>query len=142
MAMRKEDRQKVYNIVRDHLLEQGERAFDPMQQACLYRYKKVVDEEPGAVKLLKCAAGCLIADEAYSPALEMTTVTQEGPKGDMLRAAIGYSLQTYHSIYIDAARGSMDMLFLRDLQLIHDTGSKANWPVLLKQFADREKLIP
>lgn len=59
--------QQVFDQVVRHLLTQGEAAIDPVEGDCRYRAELVRDEQPVT---LKCAAGCLIADNEYSPRME------------------------------------------------------------------------
>lgn len=138
--MTKSDQQKVFDIVKAHLLTQGERAYNPELQICMYRLKKTDAE--GNEKTLKCAAGCLIVDHAYSPGLEQITVTTESPCGDFLRATLKYSL-AFQGIEVSADLNGADMLFIRKLQLVHDAEDRVQrWPVLLEQLAERFELIP
>lgn len=56
--------QQVFDQVVNHLRKQGKRAYDYVNEACAYR----VMSSDGEV--LKCAAGCLIGDDEYTPEMD------------------------------------------------------------------------
>ena len=56
--------QQVFDQVVDHLRKQGKQAYDYVNDACAYR----VMSSDGEV--LKCAAGCLIGDDEYTPEMD------------------------------------------------------------------------
>jgi hypothetical protein len=58
-------RQDIFNTVATALIAQGEPAKEPLGGACRYRL-----EEYG--RMLKCAVGHLISDEAYDPEMDQT----------------------------------------------------------------------
>lgn len=55
----KKSAQEVFDFVVNHLLTQNKRAIDESKGYCSYRLEG-----------LKCAAGCLISDDLYTPSIE------------------------------------------------------------------------
>lgn len=91
------NRQEVFDKVLNHLLKQGRKSVDS-DGRCLYR----------APNGDKCAIGCLIPDELYTPELE-----GNGANMPIIEDVL-------HKIYPDVT--DEDVLFLLDLQDLHDTG--------------------
>jgi len=115
------DKQLTYDMVRDHLMTQGEpsQVYDREEEATICRYRG----DDGRM----CAVGCLIPDELYRPELE-GRIVRELP-GDVL-AAIG-------------ADSDEAIEFLRGLQMIHDLGgNQERWSVRLYDFALENGLRP
>jgi len=116
-------KQEIYTKVRNHLLSQGtksmlSRSSNDFQAQCAYR------GEEGR----SCAAGCLIPDENYSPALESFSATS--PR---VAAAMGFpgdnaelSLEQEEQLHM-----------IRQLQIIHDTFDPCNWRERLDMVAKR-----
>lgn len=124
--------EKVYNIVREHLLKQNAKSTaSPSSAFCRYR---------GDVGR-KCAVGILITDENYNIVLEgkdircdevmlavLKSLAEEGYKAncveDLNRLAneIKYKLNKYQTKL---------RLLLIYLQKIHDNSSVSRWPTLL-----------
>lgn len=104
--------QQIFDQVATHLLTQNAQSGkmdDDGQFACLYR------SEHG----LKCAAGCLIADDEYHPKME----------GDnWYELMIGGLVPTHFNDEI------------RTLQRIHDEHDPEAWPNELKKFATEHGL--
>lgn len=109
MAMSK---QKIFDTVKAHLLQQGQQSED--SEGCKYR-------GPGD---LKCAIGCLIADEHYTPELEWKT-----PDHSLVRAALDKSGVT------DSGTTPDDLYYLRRLQIVHDNNHPKYWGNLLAGLA-------
>lgn len=86
--------QEIFDQVAAHLIRQGQPALgrltnSAMSASCMYR----------GVDGLKCAAGCLIADEEYNPQMEghgWIDLVYEGLVGDE------------HSSLVDALQGAHD----------------------------------
>ena len=114
------DAQEIFDTVRDHLLQQGKKSLlsiascprPPRYQACAYR-------SPDG---LKCAVGCLISDEEYSPYMEKKTVKY--------LEAVG--------LMPERLRGEIRLLEL--LQHIHDFSSPEKWETKLRALADDLRL--
>ena len=98
--------QEVFDQITAHLLKQGKAARSGTG-ACRYRV-----ETQG--EILKCAAGCLIADDEYNSKFE----------GESWRKLA--SLQAVPSYHED---------LIASLQRLHDTCLVNEWPAKLKQLA-------
>lgn len=99
--------QEVFNQVKNHLLKQGIKSVS-IEGKCQYRYSN-----------LKCAAGCLIIDDEYSPFLEDYTWNE----------LINLDLVTHiHGILIS------------QLQEIHDLCYVDEWEIELKALAKKLNL--
>ena len=99
--------QEVFDQVTQHLLVQGKAARTDSTGGC--RYRAEVKKE-----ILKCAAGCLIADEEYSSRFEGES---------WRRLIILQAVPSYHEDLISS------------LQRLHDTCLVHDWPAKLKQLA-------
>ena len=98
--------QEVFDQITQHLLKQGKAARSGTG-ACRYRV-----ELKGEV--LKCAAGCLIADDEYNEKFE----------GDSWSALVRlHAITGYHDDLITS------------LQKMHDTCLVSEWPERLRQLA-------
>lgn len=97
--------QQVFDQVARHLLAQGAQSRE-VGSGCRYRG----DGD------LKCAAGCLIADDEYDAELEGNT---------WLPLANSGIVPQEHAFLI------------RDLQNIHDNHLVASWPALLEDIGSR-----
>lgn len=109
--------QEIFDKVRDHLLEQGEKAEYVDQfgsSECFYR------TDSG----LKCAVGCLIPDELY----------ERGAEGH----GVGYLYDKGFLPDVDES----SIYILEELQAFHDTVPAHEWPVGLPIFAKSHGLEP
>jgi hypothetical protein len=103
---------EIIDRVTSHLLTQRERSADPTPgvfggQRCKYRFED-----------LKCAVGCLIDDEHYSPNMEGRGASHE----DVLQA-------------VEASIGEKpDTDLLVALQTIHDVEPPEEWEFELKEL--------
>jgi hypothetical protein len=100
-------KREVFEQVRDHLLSQNAKSVDQRGE-CKYR-------SPDG---LKCAIGCLIPDDVYTPAIESETVTG--------LSTIEFSISDMdimHTYYL-----------LRGLQRIHDCFGVDEWEDRLMEF--------
>lgn len=97
--------QEMFNKVAAHLLSQGKRAIDEHHR-CRYR----------GANGTKCAIGCLITDDRYSPGIEAS-----GAQDIHVREAAGYGIELIG--------------LACDLQKIHDNASPANWRTTLENLA-------
>lgn len=104
--------QEVFYQVKDHLLRQKARSLGK-DKLCKYR------GENG----LKCAAGCLIADEEYKPTFERKTW------GELSKSRT-YKIGNCHAELINR------------LQHIHDSGFLYDWEEELGQAAKEFGLKP
>jgi hypothetical protein len=105
----------IFNRVRDHLLTQKERSYDP-NIGCLYR----------GPRGLKCAVGCLIKDEHYSRKLEDNSVDDERVLEALRRS--GYSLTV------------QEIKLLSTLQRAHDENDPRNWPLELAKIKEQYEI--
>jgi hypothetical protein len=107
--------QQVFDQVATHLLVQNKRSSAPADNGeeaqgisgvCLYRHGD-----------LKCAAGCLIADDEYDPRMEKKVWNS------LLDNALGFNITPKHSVLITR------------LQKIHDDADTNNWHLELHRLA-------
>lgn len=111
------EEQKVFNRVARHLLRQGRRSvLDSAVNGCAYQGK-------GG---LKCAVGCLIKDEFYSPSIETKRVYSSYVVGALRRSGV--------------ERKVCNSPLLEDLQILHDNVKPYRWPGALRVLARRYKL--
>ena len=103
--------QEVFDQITQHLLKQG-KAARSATGACRYRTET-------AEGVLKCAAGCLIADEEYDPFVEGTAWN------DLVN---GRKVPSAHCKLI------------RDFQIIHDSIIPGDWLSSFKDIAARHDL--
>lgn len=96
--------QQVFDQVAKHLLTQNEQSSDDSGDKCCYL----------SPLGLKCAAGCLIADDEYDPSWEGTSWGSVGP--------------IYHRLLIEC------------LQEIHDEYYPNEWSKELSDYAARNNL--
>ena len=106
--------QEIFDTVAKHLLTQKKRSDGPMQN-CLYRSKSG----------LKCAIGCLIPDEKYSPSFEGMSIRQL----DKTKV-------------LPAAYQGVSLAFLGGLQRLHDAYPPSTWNTRLYLFAALNNLSP
>ena len=107
--------QEVFDQVVNHLLTQ-KKASKSDNGGCLYRYGR-----------LKCAAGCLIADDEYTPDMDSGGVSKVDTNWESLVEA-GIVPNTVHNKLI------------MDLQEIHDLAICENWQSSLSKYADENDL--
>lgn len=105
------DEQLVFDTVAEHLLKQGKRCVldNTDTSACMYR------NDEG----LKCAAGCLIPDDQYTPELE----------GKSWTSLARENLVSYNCV-----------MLINDLQSIHDVCEPKDWLLELHEFAEIKNL--
>lgn len=94
--------QEVFDQVALHMLKQGRKATD-VAGCCRYKAGE-----------LKCAAGCLIADDEYNPMFE----------GSAWSVLVGHNSVTPAHYYL-----------IFSLQLIHDNKDVVSWAERLKSLA-------
>ena len=99
--------QELFNRVKTHLLNQGERAESDVQNAGIYEC--VYHSSSG----LKCAIGCLITDEVYHPAMEFVDISDEPVYSGLVDSGIDMSGKT--------------VTILRKLQHVHDCADPSEW---------------
>ena len=109
--------QEVFDQVCKHMLDQGKKSVRNIHRAavdfgeqdggsCAYRGKQG----------LKCAAGCLIADDEYSEKME---------------------LNGWHELVADGLVPEAHKELIRELQKIHDFELAHNWALELEGLAER-----
>ena len=136
-------KQEVFDKVATHLLTQNKRSLE--DTSCVYRAKD------GSM----CAAGCLIPDEEYTPALEGWQITacyesfDENVYGfEKWNAALNLALVDYRGLvpprpeFVKLFSGWERSVvnFLRELQEIHDDMPVADWCAHLRTAANRHEL--
>lgn len=108
--LHKATEQEVFDQVSQHLLQQGVRSVG---ECCLYKYT----DKNGRV--LKCAAGCLIAEGEYNSDFEQR---------DWNTLISKFQISSNHSRLI------------ANLQNIHDTVEPKFWRIYLKNLATKNNL--
>lgn len=111
-------RQEVFTKGCEHLMTQFEQASDSLA-GCAYRLQK-------GDKMLACAAGGLMTDEAYAKGLEQD--------GWFNNAGIGN--RTAQSVLIASGVSAFDMDLVKHLQFVHDSHEPRMWPHLLILLRD------
>ncbi len=112
--------QEVFDFVVHHLHSQNECSMsDDMDGQCQCAYRGTDGN--------KCAVGCLMADQHYSPALEGISISG--------------NLTTTYAAVRDSLGYSPKQSLLRKLQAVHDFRyPDANWPAELLEVARAEGL--
>lgn len=110
-------RQEIFTQVATHLLTQNAKSRNSFE--CKYR----------SPRGLKCAAGCLIADEHYSEDFEGAIVIRGPFKGDRVCDAL-----------VASGVAEEDLPLVAELQRIHDQHSADSWREQLTQLAEKEGL--
>lgn len=118
------NKQEIFNTVRDHLLKQNARSESNYANVvgctdCAYR----------GANGLKCAVGVLIKDEHYTPEIEGLVPNMR---------AVATALEKSLGCTLDA----QDIIFLDDLQTVHDASEPHEWPEKLREVAARYSLTP
>ncbi len=109
--------QEIYSKVRAHLLTQGQKSrVGGARGSCKYR-------TPGG---LKCAIGCLIPDDCYSPQLE----------GQIL------IISDDITNLITELYGEQSLGLLYELQVLHDGTEADTWEEGLNELAAEYNLEP
>ena len=110
-------KQSLFDLVAAHLIKQGRKSVehphfpesDMLQGSCMYR-------SPDG---LKCAAGALIADEHYSPALEFCIVGTEEVDEALRKSGVPHAM----------------LGLVRALQFVHDKHPPCEWRGALSRCA-------
>lgn len=112
--------QEVFTKVVTHLLTQGQRSTDGqelvvqrLRTPCQYR----------GPRGLRCAVGCLIADDVYSQALETHGLGTPAVKAALQRSGVGIDRQTLNLLY--------------DLQYVHDRQPVFTWVTELHRVSKK-----
>ena len=103
--------QEVFDQITQHLLKQGRQAIS-MTGACQYRTEQ-------AEGVLKCAAGCLIADDEYNRMFESLA---------------------WNNLVYERKVPSAHCQLVCDLQKIHDREFPEDWSINFKVVAARHDL--
>jgi hypothetical protein len=118
------NKQEVFSKVKKHLLKQNRQAKS-VEKGCRY---KTQDGK-------KCAIGCLIEEKFYSSNLESCSVA----------GILNYPNYVRYNVLIKALKQSLklkeistnDLIFLSDLQYVHDYEPIIDWPFRLKTIAEK-----
>ncbi|MFP3549716.1 hypothetical protein SB861_03240 [Paraburkholderia sp. SIMBA_049] len=111
--------QDVFDIVAWHLLQQNARATGFDRVKCMYR----------APDGKRCSIGWLMPDDVYSKGLEFFGVRDIAAR----LIETDYGAQFARFLYVH-------MPLLRDLQALHDANLPVEWPVMLREVAQRHCL--
>ena len=104
--------QEVFDHIANHLLTQNQRSLNPDSPfSCVYR----------SPQGLKCAAGCLIADDEYKPEMET---------------------YRWHCLIEDGLVPVEHSGLICDLQDIHDFDLVEYWPSKLLRIAEQQGYTP
>lgn len=117
-------KQEVFDKVATHLLTQNKRSLEGT--SCVYRAKD------GSM----CAAGCLIPDEEYTPALEGWQITACYESFDY--RGLVPPRPEFEKLFSGWERSVVN--FLRELQEIHDDMPVADWCAHLRTAANSHGL--
>jgi len=119
------DKQRLFDHVVRHLFKQHAKAVSTIDGKVSCRYR--------AANGLKCAIGCVIADDQYYPAMENMNVRE---LFESLEISIGRKIQKPNGEW--SVGTEYDMLVR--LQNAHDHRFVYEWPMYLKIIADEHKL--
>lgn len=108
--------QQVFDQVARHLLTQNSKAKD-FNRGCMYR----LETTDGTI--LKCAVGCLISDDEYTPEIE----------------GLLYGFSEFNKVVGDWFNCPHSHL-LSDLQNTHDNYNVSEWKERLRETAKRYNL--
>jgi len=97
--------EEVFEYIKHHLLTQMKRCVDDKGD-CLYRNKQG----------LKCAAGCLIADDEYIPEIEN---------------------KSWYSLVVEKFAPEDHMELIQEMQRIHDDTPVSDWELVLNKVGGR-----
>ena len=124
--------QSIFNRVAEHLLTQNAQSLTDtvtdegqVEKGCAYRGSNG----------LKCAVGCLIADEHYSPELEGDNITSPP-----VCEAVRESIDPHHKM--TQAEWAEIQYLLDRLQLRHDNSDPSEWSSDLDVIAAQFNLLP
>lgn len=112
---------QIFDTVKNHLLTQGDRAEDEIdgEIGCAYR------GDAGA----KCAVGCLIPDDKYTPEIEgvaLGSYVGTDASYDKLRAQKAKLFDVLRASGVDVDNPETERL-LQDLQSCHDNTPPVYW---------------
>lgn len=111
-------RQQLFDISSVFILKQGQRSIDnAIRGTCMYR----------GLKGRKCGIGCLIPNRQYLEDMEAL------PLSDLFEQ---FPEQMYKS-----GLSPKHSTFLNNLQAVHDNNLVADWPFMLKNFAEQYQLV-
>jgi hypothetical protein len=121
-------KQDIFDAVAIHLLEQGERSWDPLEEQCLYR-------GPNG---LKCAVGALISDDAFDPDANHQPVDHPQVRQMLRFSGVPVSAETVSLL--------SDLQAVHDLQIISSNqywnrpNDPTSWPEQLEAVARQHGL--
>ena len=109
-TLHKATAQEVFDQVASHLLNQNESSYDEETDQCRYRYGD-----------LKCAAGCLIANDEYDAEFES---------------------YTWGELILDYRFPDVHQHLIQSLQHVHDYNNPKDWANKLIVLAERHGFDP
>lgn len=119
------NKQEVFDRVVKHLLTQNKKSWSDEIYDCAYRNNEG----------LKCAIGCLISDENYYPELERYCIDSKELQNAIIKSGIRLKIDND-----DIYDPNGDLLFLYELQKIHDNFEPDTWPKKLFEHAKKWEL--
>ena len=120
--------QDIFDRVSQHLLSQGVRSTDEEELDNMYRGSDGT----------RCAAGVLIPDDEFDPAMEGMPWPLAGSAEDLTDAE--ESIRQAHNRLISIAERVGHHSFVKSLQLIHDVDEPSRWQASLTILATKEGL--
>lgn len=117
-------KQEVFDRVKAHLLTQNRRST--IHSAAFSSYEKCAYRGTDG---LKCAVGCLIEDEFYTPDMESLGVST-GKIKHAVMASLKLTSDEYYQL----------VTILEDLQEVHDRDVPNNWKDALVNVANLHRL--
>jgi hypothetical protein len=105
---------EIFNKVSEHLLTQNKKAFDNNHGRCCYQIKDDLSN-----RNLKCAAGCLISDQDYSPDMEGYPIH--------LKNDPDFESDTLINIYFHEKYSEEEIKLIVELQKLHDFNDPDLW---------------
>lgn len=123
------NKQEIFNKVKKHLLAQmiQARTSDPAY-GCAYRGQLTPNNE-----IAKCAIGCLIEDQHYTPAIEGCTMSYDR-KSIVIELLDALNKSGIHP------ESEEEFQFLKDLQTVHDAFEPPDWVKQLEDVKSEYKL--
>lgn len=130
---KREEMQRIFNTVRDHLLAQGKRALSG-DNKCAYRNGDN----------LTCAVGCLIPEDKYDPRIEQWSIfTLKYQLEDLQLHGRNLVSSGCALLYDLLGRPDLEIVgLLEGLQQIHDQIEPKEWAAYLHTFATNRDLTP
>lgn len=122
-TLKEATKQQIFDQVSAHLLKQNQQCKTLVDDQCAYR-----GGESGG---LKCAAGCLIADEEYKPDMDRAGYVNNVSYGSDWNGLVKRGLVPEH----------LHSNFIMELQNVHDSFNPDEWKHKLNNVANSHGLV-